>query len=242
MERQSNFEFACQYKNPEYYLPSCFPSLFPYGRGCPSDRSSPTTNIRKHTIHMLSLGGGPNPRRFQQSLKYVFSMYIMEMKRKNGGVAYAAQKKIYEDKPTVNEILPTVGDINNLRHYLDSTNNINVSEKNITESENIAINDGYDKINGTPKFDEKEILKLIQRLVPYSKSLQGTALHIAFERSKLMAMLPSPIMKKNGNCRWFLTMAPSDRYENRTIEVIQDNIIDDSVFSWDQRTNKVNTV
>ena len=52
------------------------------------------------------------------------------MKRKNGGVTL---KKIYKDKPTVNEILPTVGDINNLRHYLDSTNNINVSEKNITE-------------------------------------------------------------------------------------------------------------
>jgi hypothetical protein len=241
MERQSNFEFVCQYKNPEYYLPRCFPTLFPYGRGCPSDRSSSTTNIRKHTIHMLSLGGGPNPRRFQQSLKYVFSIYIMEMKRKNGGIAYAAQKKKNNDKPTENEILPTVGDINNLRQYLDSTNNINVSGKNLTVSQSITSNDGYEKNIGTPKIDEKEMLKLIHRLVPYSKSLQGTALHIAFERSKLMAMLPSPIMKKSGNCRWFLTMAPSDRYENRTIEVIQDSIVDDSVLSWDQRTNKVNT-
>jgi hypothetical protein len=31
---------------------------------------------------MLSLGGGPNPRRFQQSLKHIFTMYVMEMRSK----------------------------------------------------------------------------------------------------------------------------------------------------------------
>jgi hypothetical protein len=93
MDRQSNFEFVCQYKNPDYFLPSCFPTLYPYGRGCPSDRCSPTTNIRKLAVLMLSLGGGPNPQRFQQSSKYIFTMYVMKMIRKNGGVPYAAQKK-----------------------------------------------------------------------------------------------------------------------------------------------------
>jgi hypothetical protein len=43
---------------------------------------------------MLSLGGGPNPRRFQQSSKYIFTMDIMKRKREVGGVAYAAQKSI----------------------------------------------------------------------------------------------------------------------------------------------------
>ena len=42
---------------------------------------------------MLSLGGGPNPRRFQKSPKHIFTLYIMEMKRNNGGVAYAAKNK-----------------------------------------------------------------------------------------------------------------------------------------------------
>jgi hypothetical protein len=77
---------------------------------------------------------------------------------------------------------------------------------------------------------------LIQRLVPYSKPLQGSALHIAFERSKLMAMFPSPIKKKNGNCGWFFTMAPPDKYEHRTAEVIQHTIKDDSITAWEQRT------
>jgi hypothetical protein len=50
--------------------------------------------------------------------------------------------------------------------------------------------------NETPKSHEKGMQNLIQRLIPYSKSLQGSALHIAFERSKLMAMLRSTVMKK----------------------------------------------
>lgn len=54
-----------------------------------------------------------------------------------------------------------------------------------------------------------------------------------------MAMLPSPIMERKENCRWFLTMAPSSKYENRTTEVIQDAITDDSEFEWEQRTLKV---
>lgn len=41
---------------------------------------------------------------------------------------------MYNEKPTENEVLPTVADINNLRQYLDSTTNISDSEKNITES------------------------------------------------------------------------------------------------------------
>ena len=33
----ANHQFVCQYKNPEYHLPRCFPTIFPYGRGCPND-------------------------------------------------------------------------------------------------------------------------------------------------------------------------------------------------------------
>ena len=87
--------------------------------------------------------------------------------------------------------------------------------------------------------NEKKMQRLKQRLVPYSQSLSGTALHIAHERTKLMAMIPSPIIKKIGSCRWFLTMAPSDKYENRTIEVIQDAIMDDTITAWEHRTLQV---
>jgi hypothetical protein len=241
MERQQNFEFVSQFKEPEYFLPRCFASLFPYGRGCPSDKSSRTTNIKKHTAHMLCLGGGPNPRRFQQSSKYIFTMYVMEMKRKTGGVAYVAQKKKLNGLPMEDDKLPTVGDINNLLLYLNNTTDVADRELNNNESVEQPIANKYQNSEtiAAPRSNDHEMQKLIQRLVPYSQSLQGTAPHIALERTKLMAMIPSPIMKKIGSCRWFLTMAPSDKYENRTIEVIQDAIIDDSISAWEQRALQV---
>jgi hypothetical protein len=192
---------------------------------------------------MLCLGGGPNPRRFQQSSKYIFTMYIIEMKRKIGGIAYAAQKSKINGSPVGDETLPKVGDINNLLLYLNSTNEVTDSEQdsNSTEVQRLSNTVKQSNMNPLPRSNEKEMQKLIQRLVPYSVSLQGTAPHIAHERTKLMAMLPSPIMKNSGSCRCLLTMAPSDKYENRTIEVIQDAIVDDSLSAWEQRTLQVNT-
>ena len=87
--------------------------------------------------------------------------------------------------------------------------------------------------------NEKKMQRLKQRLVPYSQSLSGTALPMAYERTKLMATIPSPIIKKIGSRRWFLTMAPSDKYEIRTIEVIQDAIMDDTMTAWEHRTLQV---
>ena len=54
-ERNTLHEFVCQFKNPEYYLSRCFACLFPYGRGCPSDKSC---GMLSNAKHMLCLGGG----------------------------------------------------------------------------------------------------------------------------------------------------------------------------------------
>jgi hypothetical protein len=113
------------------------------------------------------------------------------------------------------------------------TNTTDVTDRELNNNESVEqpITNKYQNREtiAVPRSNDHEMQKLIQRLVPYSQSLQGTAPHIAFERTKLMAMIPSPIMKKIGSCRWFLTMAPSDKYEIRTIEVMQDAIIDDSI-------------
>jgi hypothetical protein len=93
-ERNTLHEFVCQFKNPEYYLSRCFACLYPYGRGCPSDKSCGMLSNAKYIKHMLCLGGGPSARRFQQSAGFIFNMYTMEMRRKLGGVAFVAQKKI----------------------------------------------------------------------------------------------------------------------------------------------------
>lgn len=91
------------------------------------------------------------------------------------------------------------------------------------------------------KHDEKEMQKLIRRLVPYSQSLQGTAPHIAFERTKLMAMIPSPVINKSGLWKLFFTVAPADLYESRFFEVVFCPITDSRVETWVERCEKVRT-
>ena len=165
------------------------------------------------------------------------------MKRKTGGVvAYAAQRKQSSGTPNEDDKLPTVGGVNNLLMYLNNTNDVVSSNhsNNASGGQGDTVMRIVSRESRTSlKPNDMEMQKLIQRLVPYSQALQGSAPHIAFERTKLMAMIPSPIMKKVGSCRWFLTMAPSDKYENRTIEVIQDAIIDNSIPAWEKRTLQV---
>ena len=239
VERRNNHEFVCQFKNPEFYLSRCFATLYPYGRGCPSDKSSGFMSVAKYTKHMLCLGGGPSPRRFQQSSNFIFTLYNMEMKRKIGGVAYVAQKRNLDGSVLEPEVTPNISDINNLLSYLvDTSESIQLNCKNV----------GPDYINKVlkdnpigNKHDEKEMQKLIRRLIPYSQSLQGSVTHISHERNKLMAMIPSPIINNLGMWRLFFTVAPAGMFENRFYEVVQSPICDNSVESWGLRTEKVIT-
>ena len=232
MERGSIHEFVCQYKNPDYYLSRCFPTLYPYGRGCPSDKWCRSSNIAKYVKHMLCLGGGPGSRRFQQSSQFIFSSYNSEMKRKIGGVAYIAQKKNLDGSPDVLEQAPNISDMNNLLQYLtppnSSSRSVNVSCSPISCSA-LDMN----------KHSDKEMQKLVRRLIPYSQSLQGSAPHIAYERTKLMAMIPSPIINKLGSWRLFFTVAPPDLYESRFFEVVYSPILDSSKISWVKRSEQV---
>lgn len=120
-ERSINHTFVSEYTHPDFYLSRCFPSLYPYGRGCPSDKQSLFLSKAKYAKHMLCLGGGPQPRRFQQSSKFIFTMYTMEMRRKIGGVAYVAQRKNLDGSEEVSQEPPNIADINKLLHYLGDT-------------------------------------------------------------------------------------------------------------------------
>ena len=237
VERRNSHEFVCQFKNPEFYLSRCFATLYPYGRGCPSDKSSGFISVAKYTKHMLCLGGGPSPRRFQQSSNFIFTLYNMEMKRKIGGVAYIAQKKNLDGSVLEPEVAPNISDINNLLSYLADT-----SENNLPQGPSVVADgvNGHLKVSpSVNKHDEMEMQKLIKRLIPYSQSLQGSVSHISHERNKLMAMIPSPIINNMGMWRLFFTVAPADMYENRFYEVVQSPICDNTIESWKSRTEKV---
>ena len=233
--RTANHEFVCQFKNPEYYFPRCFASLYPYGRGCPSDENCLKISVANYLKYVLCLGGGPSARRFQQNSKFIFTSYTMELKRKIGGVAYLAQRK--DSDNISDDISPKVKDINDLLSYLN--NDVVVSDVGISS----IINNHDDLLTVAPYIQTElrisEIEKLIKRLVPYSKSLQGTMSHIQYERGKLMAMIPSPIITNNGSWRLFFTNAPSDVYESRFFDIVTTPITDSSVESWNSRKEKV---
>jgi hypothetical protein len=236
LERRNNHEFVCQFKNPEYYLSRCFATLYPYGRGCPSDEDSESLSISKYTKHMLCLGGGPSPRRFQQSSNFIFTLYNMEMKRKIGGVAYVAQKRNLDGTVPEAEVAPNISDINNLLQYLTTESEGSFQSSHLLDSD--PCNEVQSNLTQN-RYDEKEMQKLIKRLIPYSQSLQGSVTHICHERSKLMAMIPSPVINILGMWRLFFTVAPADLYENRFYEVVQSPICENSIESWNLRTAKV---
>ena len=112
-----------------------------------------------------------------------------------------------------------------------------VSAQEILKSSNVSSDTVMN--SSMHKYDEKEMQKLIKRLIPYSQSLQGTATHIAYERTKLMTMIPSPIINKLGLWRLYFTVAPADLYESRFFELVQSQITDHSIEFWDIRVHKV---
>ena len=237
MTRTTNHEFVCQYKNPEYYFSRCFASLYPYGRGCPSDENCLKISISNYVKYVLCLGGGPSARRFQQNSKFIFTSYTMELKRKIGAVAYLAQRKDTEN--ITEDVAPKVKDINDLLTYLNDE--VVVSDVGISS----IINNNDELLTIDPSIQTElrisEIEKLIKRLVPYSKNLQGSMSHIQYERGKLMAMIPSPIITNNGCWRLFFTNAPSDVYESRFFDIVGSPITDCSVDAWISREAKVSS-
>ena len=132
----------------------------------------------------------------------------MEMKRKVGGVAYVAQRKRLDGKVIEQDILPTISDIKKLLSYSVATDVGDFNQPSLNRNmrergEPVAV---YNEnvIGTTAAQNDKDIQKVIKRLVPYLKSLQGTAPYIAYERSKLMAMISSQIISDLGNWRHFL--------------------------------------
>jgi phospholipase C len=117
---------------------------------------------------VLTRGGGPNGRAFQNSTNYIFTMYSLEMKRKIGGAAWASQRKnLCESTISEAEAAPIVGNINRLYSFLGN-NNLREFVPNV---ENDSLN-----IRKASKEEviQEEMENLIKRLIPYSRNLQGT--------------------------------------------------------------------
>ena len=92
----SNHQFINPYHDPEFFWAKCFPWLYPYGFGCPSEERSSLRTLGAHTKQMLMRGGGPQGRRFQQCPNYYFAALHYESRRRISGVTSQAQNSKYD--------------------------------------------------------------------------------------------------------------------------------------------------
>ena len=81
-ERSNRHQFVDPHRVPEYFWEKCFPILFPYGRGGPSDPSLITLKFKDFVASVLQRGGCSQGRRFQSCAPFVFAAYTIEMRRK----------------------------------------------------------------------------------------------------------------------------------------------------------------
>ena len=105
------------YSNPDYYWEKTFPTLYPYGMGGPSGGEFSFKHLSNYHCHVLKCGGARQGRRFQNNSGFIFAAYTYEMKRKVGGMAFAATRD--EQVPTGDEEVTTVGNVKALLGSLD---------------------------------------------------------------------------------------------------------------------------
>lgn len=234
-------QFVNPHVHPEYFYAKSFPVLFPYGRGCPSDPCSLLSGIGEFANAVLKRGGYNHGRRFQQDPNFYFAAYTYETKRKIGGVSYLAQNQDLDNPNLDNADDITAGELDLVvNHLLQSpepplTNPSFNSNSNSNSNPYPNPDESSESAMHNTRLSKDQIQRYIARMVPFSNALKGTALNIAHERKKLLAMIASPILNELGSWRWFVTFAPADNYDIRLYEICMDGT--SGRKTWNERHN-----
>lgn len=179
--------------------------LFPYGHGGPSSEHL-FGKLTMPQFHKNCLMQGLNDdRRCQSNPLYIFLAYETEMKRQIGSVSMLASKSVNNIAGADNgeaDRDPTIAEVDEVREHL---NPLNVDHPAIPKS-NVE--------------KDKRIRKLMSRMMPYSKALDGSAIMIANERKKLLSLLSAPVIVAEGNWSYFLTFAPADVYDHKLFDIL----------------------
>lgn len=241
------------YTTPYFYWEKCFPTLYPYGRGGPSDPFFCMGKLREYHGHILRRGGGKDGRRFQNNAAHVFATYTFEVKRRIGNMSYAATRdepasvcKVLTSKTVVSTLVdclenateeePLDIDVLYERTKERSGASIGSSSNNMPQSRSAEIT-----TDAEPVINDEEVLnqvkKLLQRLVPYANQAPGTPMHMNFARKNMLSMITSPVIVNHECWRWFLTFAFADLHESRLYEIVMPMI--DQVLEYEERSNMV---
>lgn len=225
----NNRQFVSPYFDPTFFWSKCFPMLFPYGFGCPSDPDCQIKDLKQYTQHVLKRGGGPSGRRFQNCPNFYFAAYHYESRRKISGIASQAQNEYLDsadcdnDKITAKSLSGLVSQIQSgTSSYLRDDEVNNASSDSMEHFEYSTDNNRLNSTNETSTMSKEEFTRYVNRLSVYGKSLPGSTLHMKNERNNLMSMLASPVVQADGIWRWFVTFSPADIYEPKLYEILTD--------------------
>lgn len=247
MERSSaNNRYVNVYNAPSYYWEKCFPQLYPYGRGGPSDSFFHMDTLRNYHCHLLRRGGGREGRRFQSCAAHVFVTYTYEIRRCVNNMAYAATRgdsidlsKTLTSKAVVGTLLDCLANAKedeplDIETLYERTKQQRADEVGTTSHSSSS--DGNSTVAMSPANDAevlKQVNRLMQRLVPYANQAPGTPMYMNYARKNMLAMITAPTIVTRAKWRWFTTHAYADTYESRLFENVVD--VPELPDNWEER-------
>jgi len=197
--------------------------------GGPSDKH-PYGELKMPDFHAHQLKQGINDnRRCQASPTYYFLAYETEIKRISGSVAYLAGNKFGASLP---DEQVTIDELSDVRNYLNEPSR--VAPLGMAQAELDATNSNIEK--------DKLIKKMLRKMMPYSRPLDGTAPMLAQERRKLLCLLSAPALVNEGQWNWFITFAMPDLFDPKLFDILDGktgNAQSDVAWTYEKRLKAV---
>lgn len=217
------------YYAPHFYWEKCFPTLYPYGHGGPSDAYFRMESLEAYFRHVLRRGGGKQGRRFQTNASHIFVSYAYVTRNRIKNMAYGATRDETAATTTAltsQAVVSTLVDC--LEHSTeDEPLDIDVLYERHKAKQNETSDDAQDNEceNTTESIvmqNDEEMLcnvkKLVQRLVPFAKNAIGTPMNMNYERLNMLAMITASCIISRAQWRWFTTYAYCDKQDSRVFE------------------------
>ena len=133
--------------------------------------------------------------------------------------------KPYKDDHEPAKSVPTVQEMTDVLEYMKKTDVCTMQacvDEYIPHEKIDKDSQGGSKVEDVGRL----MAGFMSELMPYSQSLKGSAMYIMRERTKLMAMLPSSVITREGTWRWFVTHAPADLYDPLLYDIAIDEDMD----------------
>lgn len=227
------------YNAPHFYWEKCFPTLYPYGRGGPSDAYFRMESLEVYFRHVLRRGGGKYGRRFQENSNHIFVSYAYITRTRVKNMAYAATRN---ETAVTTKALTSQAVVSTLVDCLaqsveDEPLDIETLYERQKMKRNVSVEDNAGVADTLLVQNDAEMLpnikKLVHRLVPFAKPAVGTPMNMNYERLNMLAMITASCIVSRAQWRWFTTHAYCDKQDSRVFENVIPNAL--TLSSWTER-------